>query len=183
MSKIKAWFENFKEKQKTRRKRQKRDLDFFEEDLAYLLKLIFIGVEVSEEDLTKKLRLRDKERFELLSDFALVRHYASWSNGKEGGTYSINKIGIEYLLEAEKIRKEEKRSNAITLATIVLAISALVQVVDIWINKPSTKEAIISSLLEAIGGTLILIRDLIPWAIVIFVLWLIFKIYKRIKKK
>jgi len=107
MSKIKEWFKKFKESKKTRQKKQKRDLNFFEEDLAYLLKLIFIEGEVSEKDLTKKLKLRDKERFELLSDFALVRHYVSWFKGERGGTYSINKIGIEYLLEAEKIRREE----------------------------------------------------------------------------
>jgi len=58
-----------------------------------------------------------------------------------------------------------------------------VQIIDIWINKPSTKEAIIRLILEVVGGTLSLIQNLIPFVILFFVLWLIFKIIKKIKEK
>lgn len=183
MGKIKKWFEKFKKSQKTRNRESNRDLDFFENDLVYLLKLIFVKGEVSEKDLTKKLRLRDKEKFEFLTDFALNRRYASWYKEGDSDVYTITKRGIEYLLETKKIRKEEKHSNIIKLAMIVLAISAFVQIVDIWINKPSTKEAIVILIMNALGITFGLIKDLIPLAIIIIVLFVIFKISKKIKEK
>jgi hypothetical protein len=173
--KIAKWMENNK-------KESSRDLDSFDEDLLYFLKLIFVKREITENDLNKKQRLSDKDKFEDLTDFALTRRYVDWSKEK-GGVYTITNRGIEYLLSAKEIKEEEKKSNVIKWATIVLAISAFFQIVDIWMYRPLTQKSLILLVMGIIGGVLTLIKQLIPFAIIIFVLFIIFKINKKLQNK
>jgi hypothetical protein len=57
-----------------------------------------------------------------------------------------------------------------------MAISAFVQLVDIWVNKPTTRDTIILSSGKLLGGFLSLLAQLVPYVAIIAAIVIIFKI-------
>ncbi len=180
--KLVSWYEK---RTKDSKKEINRSLDFLESDLFYFLKLIFTKKEIYEDDLITKRHL-SLERFNLLRDLSISRGYVIpmvASVPRFGTVYGITSEGIDYLLGSEKIRAESKSSDTIKWATIVLAISAFVQLVDIWVNKPETKSAVLNLIWKTIGLILEIIRQALPFIIVFSILILILKIIKKRRSK
>lgn len=183
--KLKDLWDKFIKKQKKRQREFDRDLDFLDTDFFHFLKLIFVKDDIDKKTLMKKRRL-NKEKFNLLENMAISKQYIYSllvSEEKGGATYRIKDDGIDFLLNFKRIQKEEKHSNVIKWATIVLAIAAFVQAADIWVNKPGTRDAIIKWIGEAIGALFTLIKELIPIALGILGIYILYKIYRFFKEK
>ncbi len=182
--KWKKLIEKYKERQKRRRKEFDRDLDFLDSEFFDFLKLIFVKEGISKKTLMKKMRLNE-EKFLFLRKMATSKHYVKYymtSDEKGGSTYYMEDEGIDFLLKSNQLKKEEKHSNVIKWATIILAISAFVQIVNIFIYNPTTKEFILKLIGSLIGGLLTFIQESFLWILIIFILYLGYRIYKIYKE-
>jgi hypothetical protein len=168
-----------------RKRRGNKELDFLEGNIFSFLKQIFENDEVSKEELISKQRL-DEDEFNFFKGLMVSKNYIKplkKSISKKKEFYQITYDGVDYLLKYNKTKIEEKSTKWVKWATIVMAISALVQLIDIWVNKPTTKEAIILFSGNFIGGILTLMAQAVPYALIVGMIIIIFKIIKSIKEK
>lgn len=180
------WFNKFKENKMNRDKELERDLDFLDTDFYYFLRLIFSKGKISKNSLIKKRRLSE-EKFSLFEDMATSKKYINSFLGNDGRTYEIANEGISYLLNFKKTMEEKSHSNWIKWATIILAISASIQAIDIWVNKDLTKNfistkvtQIIISLFQVLGALL----QLFFWIFLVFLfIKLVLYLFKKIQHK
>lgn len=182
---IKRVIEKYNEWSNCRQREMERDLDFFEADAFYFLKLIFVKGGLNKEKIKRKRRL-SKEKFNDLVSFLKNREYICEiiiSKPKSDLIYEITDEGIDYLLEFRKSKQEKSSAGWIMWATIVLAVSAAINVIDILLNNERTRNYIASvgvsllrSFVEFIGGAL----QLIFW---IFIFWIVYYVVKRIFHK
>ncbi len=171
--------------QRRRQKELDRDLDYLDSDFFYFLKLIFIKKEIDKNTLIKKRRLTE-EKFNFFKDLGISNNYLTYSlvSKKKGGElYSMTNEGIVFLMKYKKLQTEENQSNVIKWATIVLALSAFVQVIDIWVNKPTTKNSILQLIINIFTSFIEFIRGIIPIIIIILIIYILVKINKKIKKR
>ncbi|MFA5953082.1 MAG: winged helix-turn-helix domain-containing protein [Candidatus Pacearchaeota archaeon] len=114
---------------------ERRDLDFYELDLFNILKFIFIRGQVNDDIIKKKLRLNDF-KFKDYLDALQSKGYIKKIN--KNSFYTITSKGTDYLLQSKKIKQERRNNLTILSATIVLAISALIEVINILLNNERT---------------------------------------------
>lgn len=186
---MKKLIEKYKQWHNRRQIELDRDLDFYETDIFHLLRLIFIKGQLNKKTICKKRRL-SKTKFEDLIGFLKAKDYIVEiiaSKPKSEILYGITDKGTDYLLEFRKSKQEKSYTKWIMFATIVLAISATITIIDILINNDRTRNyiasggtSLIRSFVEFIGGAL----HLIFW---IFIFWIFYRIIKYtidyIKKK
>lgn len=159
-------------------------LYFLNEDNFYFLRFIYLKKEVTEKTIKKKRKL-SQSRFDEISDFALTRRYVDYgvASKSEDNLYVIMKKGIDYLLAVKEVKEERRNANWIKWATIVLALSALINITDLLLYKPETRSFLIKQFFEATSVFLGIVKG----GIVIFALFiltkLIFYLVRKFRKK
>lgn len=186
--KFKNILKYIKERQENNQQEIDRDLNFYESDFFYFLKFIFMNGKVNEETIMKKRRL-SKLKFDDFVNLANSNEYIKSnlaSKSKSEILYEITPKGVDYILKFKRSQEEKSYTKVVMWATIILGISATVDMIDLLLNKPDTRNFIIKKIVEMIGGILSVLEQLIKLAIVIgicwFIIWIIIKLYKNYKK-
>lgn len=155
MNKIVQSFINF---MKIKQKENERDLEFFESDLFYFLTLLYVRGTLNKATIKKKRRMSE-DTFNMFEKFAREKKYISLGIDSLGTTYSITIQGTDYLLGFKKLRQEKRNSSVIMWTTIILAISAIISIIDLFISKPTVKEYILTGLGKIIVETIQIILE------------------------
>jgi hypothetical protein len=173
----KVW-EKYKKWQKERKKEFARDLDLLDYELFNFLKLIFKKEGIEERALRRRGNLNE-EKFYVLKKIAKSKNYIKCIENIETkkGFYFIEPKGLDFLLDFKKMQKEIKHSNTIKWATMILAISAIVQITNILINNPTTKEFLFKFILAFVEWFFILIEKASFWIFCFLILWFFYKFY------
>ena len=165
---------------KKRQKENQRDISYFESDLFNFLKFIYRKGPVNEKIIQK--RTFSEIRYDELKSFAIEKKYIVGILGKTL-KYDLTHEGKEFLLDYQKTKSEKSNTNIITLATIILAISAAVSIIDLLLKNEETKNFIILNLGKAVAGILEFVIAIFIIILGSALIWFIIKgIIKIIKK-
>lgn len=163
---------------KQKQKENIKDLDNFENDLYNLLRTIYKKGEIPKKSLKKKLNLEIKRLDEIL-EFGRNKGYIKIIDTGEDLNYKIKKEGLEYLISFRRTKIDKNHSKTIKWATIVLAFSAFVNVVDILIYKRETRDFIVKKSGEILA---VIFQTLAVITLIILGIWIIGGIIKGMKK-
>ena len=171
------------EKLKERQRKLDLDLEFLEVEFFQFLKFIFINEWINRRYLEKKNRL-NKDKFNLFRYMAQSKGYigVTFDEKLQEERYKLQPQGIDFLLNFQRVREQQKHSNMIKYATLVIAFGAFVNFVDIIVNKETTKNTLLLLYGKAIGGILTLVIQLIPLILIIVIIYISYQIYKVITK-
>lgn len=125
---------------KKRVKENSRDVEKFETNIYNLLEELFIKNSQTSISLRKRLRLNEEDLSEILY-FTRNKGYINETIGQEM-IYTLEEEGKDFLLKYKNILEERNNSKWVERATIVLAISASISIVDILVMHTPTKETI-----------------------------------------
>lgn len=105
---------------KIKQRENNRDLDFFESDLFYFLKLLYVKGTLNKAVIRKKRRLTEDE-FKIYEEFSREKGYIKSGINSNETTYSITTSGTDYLLEFRKTRQAKSNANWMAGATVVVS--------------------------------------------------------------
>lgn len=119
-----------------KKKGRKRNPEFFEDYIKEFLELLFLKDDIFEDDIIKKLGI-NKENFDYIKQFIKKKGYIVEIIGKKRGTdsFEITNLGVDFLLDYKKLLAEKRRANWMVIATILLAVTALLGFYITYLNS------------------------------------------------
>lgn len=175
----KSFLDSLRNFQRRRKQKFDRAIDTYENGFHDFLRLAFQNEGTSCQKLMKKQGLSE-ERYELFVKSARHKGYIHPVHFSEGIYYSVQESGKDFLLESQKNIEQQKMNKYLLIATSAIAITAVIQIIDLMLKEPETKNFI----LIGIGKLFLVIIQLVIIVLgIVVILWVISLIIGFFSKK